>query len=163
MQCPRCQQENRPRQRFCGECGTTLSRSPSLQHVVLRLLQRLPPRADLPMQPQLVPVLGCRLRPALEPEVFQRPGMATEPDWDEVVELIVLRGAGQSVGEPAFDGIRHLSRWAHLSRVAALADCGPGSWPGSRERPRVPESGPELGPGRQPAVPAPAPRRGGRP
>jgi hypothetical protein len=27
MQCPRCQHENRPTQRFCGECGTTLQRS----------------------------------------------------------------------------------------------------------------------------------------
>src|SRR5215831_20233165 len=24
MECPRCQQENRPAQKFCGECGTPL-------------------------------------------------------------------------------------------------------------------------------------------
>ena len=26
MQCPRCQHENPPGQKFCGECGTPLSR-----------------------------------------------------------------------------------------------------------------------------------------
>jgi hypothetical protein len=40
MQCPRCQQENRPRQRFCGECGTTLQRSADTA-------QRLPSYADI--------------------------------------------------------------------------------------------------------------------
>ena len=40
MQCPRCQQENRPRQRFCGECGTTLQRSADTA-------QRLPSYADM--------------------------------------------------------------------------------------------------------------------
>jgi signal transduction histidine kinase len=40
MQCPRCQHANRPRQRFCGECGTTLPRPADS-------VQRLPSHADM--------------------------------------------------------------------------------------------------------------------
>jgi signal transduction histidine kinase/putative methionine-R-sulfoxide reductase with GAF domain len=40
MQCPRCQHANRPRQRFCGECGTTLPRPADTA-------QRLPSHADM--------------------------------------------------------------------------------------------------------------------
>ncbi len=40
MQCPRCQHANRPRQRFCRECGTTLPRPADSA-------QRLPSHADM--------------------------------------------------------------------------------------------------------------------
>ena len=40
MQCPRCQHANRPRQRFCGECGTTLPRPTDSA-------QRSPSHADM--------------------------------------------------------------------------------------------------------------------
>ena len=39
-----------------------------------------------------------------------------------MIQLIVLWGARQAVGEPALDGIRNLPRWAHLRRVPDLAD-----------------------------------------
>jgi hypothetical protein len=48
--------------------------------------------------------------------------MATEPQRDQVVQLVVLRGARQAVGEAALDGIRNLPRWTHPRRVPALAD-----------------------------------------
>jgi hypothetical protein len=40
MQCPRCQHENPPREKFCGECGTTLQRSADTA-------RRLPSNADM--------------------------------------------------------------------------------------------------------------------
>jgi hypothetical protein len=65
-----------------GPGRPSLPRPPCRQHFVLRLLQRHAVRADLPMQPQLVPVFDCCLRPALEPEVVRRCGMATQPERD---------------------------------------------------------------------------------
>ena len=67
---------------------------------MLRLLQRRPRGADLAMQPQLLPVLDRRLRPALEPQVVGRRGMAAEPERDQVIEFVILWGAGQAVSEP---------------------------------------------------------------
>src|SRR5713226_5201316 len=69
-------------------------------HLMLRLLQRRPRGADLAMQPQLLPVLDRRLRPALEPQVVGRRGMAAEPERDQVIEFVILWGAGQAVSEP---------------------------------------------------------------
>ena len=48
---------------------TSSPRPPGGHHLTLRLLQRHTARADLPMQPQLVPVLDRGLRPVLEPKV----------------------------------------------------------------------------------------------
>jgi len=48
--------------------------------------------------------------------------MAAEPERDQVVQLVVRRGAAQAIREPAFDPIRDLTRWPHLGRIAALAD-----------------------------------------
>ena len=45
------------------------TRAPRRQHVVLRLLQGRPPRADFSMQPEFVPVLARCLRPGLKPQV----------------------------------------------------------------------------------------------
>ncbi len=50
--------------------------------------------------------------------------MPTQPERDEMVQFVVLRVAGESVDEPALDGIRDLPRWTHLGRVAALTDRG---------------------------------------
>ncbi len=48
--------------------------------------------------------------------------MAAEPQWDEMVQLILLRGIGETFRQRAPDGIRELPGWAHLRRVATLAD-----------------------------------------
>ena len=39
-----------------------------------------------------------------------------------MVQLVVLRGAGEPLSESALDGIRELPRRPNLGRVAALAD-----------------------------------------
>lgn len=62
------------------------------------------------MQPKLIAVLHRGLRPVLEPEIPEGPGIAAEPDRDDMVKLVVLRGARQAVGQPALDGIRYLPR-----------------------------------------------------
>jgi hypothetical protein len=48
--------------------------------------------------------------------------MTAKPQWDEMVQLIVLWGIGETFRQPALDGIRELPGWAHLRRVATLAD-----------------------------------------
>ena len=48
--------------------------------------------------------------------------MAPEAEWDEMIQLVVLWGAGVSVHEVAFDGLRDLARRAHGCRVPTLAD-----------------------------------------
>jgi hypothetical protein len=50
--------------------------------------------------------------------------VATETERDEMVQFVVLLGAGQSVDEPALYAIRNLPGRAHLRRVPVLADRG---------------------------------------
>jgi hypothetical protein len=115
-------EDSRAAKRRTAQTEPALPRPPGRHHLVLRLLQRHPTGADLSMEPQFVAVLDCCLCPVLEPQVVGRRGMAAEPERDQMIELVILRGARQAIRELALDGVRHLPRWAHLGRVAALAD-----------------------------------------
>jgi hypothetical protein len=48
--------------------------------------------------------------------------MPAQPERDEVIQLVVLRGARVPVDKPALDSMCELPGWAYLCRVAALAD-----------------------------------------
>ena len=50
--------------------------------------------------------------------------MTAEPQRDEMVQFVVLRGAGESVDKPTLDGIGELPGRAHFGRVPGLADRG---------------------------------------
>jgi hypothetical protein len=70
-------------------------RSPDPHHLVLRLLQGHPARADLSVQAELLAVLDRRLRPGLEPQIVRRRGVSAEPQRNQVIELVVVGRVGK--------------------------------------------------------------------
>jgi hypothetical protein len=92
-------------------------------------------RTDGAGQPQLVLVLGRRLRPGLKPTVPERPGIPSKPDRDEMVEFIVGRGPWEALCEPTLRIVASVTR-PSTSPGTCARWC---SWPvaGSRTGPTL--------------------------